>query len=105
MIHGSASPIVRLRAISAGSSSRPKGRLAAALSIKSGSPDSSACSPGSLSESVQPTKYHRQVFLTKHEAASFLRIGVRKLERLRAAGEGPHAASLGDRSIMRVPIC
>ena len=42
------------RAISAGSSSRPKGSVVAALSMNSGSPDSSAWSLRSLSESVQP---------------------------------------------------
>ena len=42
-----------------------------------------------------PPEYRRQVFLTKHEAASFLRIGVRKLERLQAAGEGPACCSFG----------
>ena len=42
-----------------------------------------------------PPEYDRQVFLTRHEAASFLRIGVRKLERLRAVGEGPACCKFG----------
>ncbi len=42
-----------------------------------------------------PPEYRRQVFLTKHEAAGFLRIGVRKLERLQAAGEGPACCRFG----------
>ncbi len=42
-----------------------------------------------------PPEYHRQVFLTKHEAAGFLRIGVRKLARLEAAGEGPACCRFG----------
>ncbi len=42
-----------------------------------------------------PPEYRRQVFLTKHEAASFLRIGVRKLDRLQAVGEGPACCRFG----------
>ena len=41
--------------------------------------------------------HHRPVFLTKQEAASFLRIGERKLERLQAAGEGPPYCRFGNR--------
>ena len=42
-----------------------------------------------------PPEYRHRAFLTKHEAASVLRIGVRKLECLQAAADGPACCKFG----------
>ena len=52
-------------------------------------------SEADMAAGKHPPEYHRQVFLTKQEAASFLRINERKLERLQAAGEGPARCKFG----------
>ena len=58
---------------------------------------SSPASEADQAAGNHPPEYDRQVFLTKHEAAGFLRIGVRKLERLQAAGDGPACCKFGTR--------